>query len=338
MLWLHSRVVFDRGFFLTLHAVRRQLAAMPNEFYVIRLIHGRTRRLCPGERVWDVGQLLRGSVLRFLRARNLQGFDVYLLPFAEYLNAGYILLDLDHSTADVLPRMRANGHEPCVLLRTSPGHLQAWIRVSTTPLEAAVATAIGKHLAHTYGGDLASAGSCHLGRLAGFTNQKPQRRMITGQAPWVRIVVACAVLASAAPDLLTQVVAQLPTDTMNRLSSVGHPSSAITVQGATRIYQRWMQRWRIRERFGQPDWSIVDLWLARKLLAMHISTTQVETILRLGSPYFPRQHGDPENYLRRTLARAALPPPRTVCSSHASAPLAPDDETDPDFSNSRGGR
>src|SRR5215472_3656613 len=151
---------------------------------------------------------------------------------------------------------------------------------------------ISKRLAHTYGGDLASTGSCHLGRLAGFTNQKPQRRTITGRAPWVRIVEAGAVLASAAPDLLrcaTQVVAQLPTDPMNHLSSVGNLSSTITVQGATRIYQRWMQHWNIRERFAQPDWSIVDLWLTRKLLAMHISTTQVETILRLGSPHFPRQ-------------------------------------------------
>jgi hypothetical protein len=167
----------DRGFFLTLHAVRRQLAAMPNDFYFIRLIHGSTRRSCPGERVWDAGQLARGSVLRFLRARNLQGFDVYLLPYAEYRNAGYILLDLDHATADVLPLMRAHGHEPCVLLQTSPGHLQAWIRVSTTPLN--VATAIAKQLARTYGGDLASTDWRHLGRLAGFTNQKLQRRAAT---------------------------------------------------------------------------------------------------------------------------------------------------------------
>jgi hypothetical protein len=102
----------------------------------------------------------------------------------------------------------------------APAISRTWIRVSTTPLEAAVATAIAKHLAHTYGGDLASTGACHLGRLAGFTNQKPQRRTITSHAPWVRIVEARAVLASAAQDLLrcaTQVAAQLPTDTMNRL-------------------------------------------------------------------------------------------------------------------------
>jgi len=66
------------------------------------------------------------------------------------------------------PAMRANGHEPCVVLQSSPGHLQAWIRVSTTPLEPALATAISKRLARTYGGDLASTDGYHLGRLAGL--------------------------------------------------------------------------------------------------------------------------------------------------------------------------
>jgi hypothetical protein len=336
--------VFDRGFFLTSHAVRRQLAAMPNAFYFIRLIHGATRKPCPGERLWDAGQLVRGSVVRFLRARNHQGYDIYLLPYAEQCNAGYILIDLDHTTPDVLQLMRANGHEPSVVLQSSPGHLQAWIRVSTTPLEPAVATAIGKQLAHTYGGDLASADWCHLGRLAGFTNHKLQRRTATGYAPWVKIVQAHAVLASAAQDLLhsaTPVIAQQSTaavrDTTYPRARVGNQSTTITTQGAARIYQRWTEHWHIRERFPQPDWSIVDLWLARKLLAMHVSATQVEAILRLGSPNFPRHHGDPEDYLRRTLARAALPPPRPVCSTHATAPLLPRDVSNRESSNSCGG-
>jgi hypothetical protein len=222
------------------------------------------------------------------------------------------------------------------MLQTSPGHLQAWIRVSTTPLEPAVATVISKHLAHTYGGDLASTGSCHLGRLAGFTNQKLQRRTATGQAPWVKIVEARDVLASAAQDLLhsaAQAIAPLSTtavrDTTNRLSRVDNPSTTITAQGAIRIYQRWLQRWHIRERFPRPDWSIVDLWIAIKLLAMHISPIQVEAIIRLGSPGLPRRHGDPEDYLQRTLARAVLPVPRTVCSTHATARRTPREPIDP---------
>ena len=42
----------DRGFFLTWQAMRRQLAAMPCELYLIRLIHQQTRKAFPGERLW----------------------------------------------------------------------------------------------------------------------------------------------------------------------------------------------------------------------------------------------------------------------------------------------
>jgi hypothetical protein len=302
----------DRAFFFTSYAVGRQLAAMPNDFYFIRLIHCSTRRPAPGERLWDAGQLTRGSVLRFLRARNLQGFDVYVWPYAEHGNAGYILLDLDHAAPGVIPRMRANGHEPCVLLQTSPGHLQAWIRVRTTPVEPALATLISKQLARTYGGDLASTDWRHLGRLAGFTNQKPLYGAAFGSAPWVKILHADAVLASASQDLLQTAAERLAQQstpaTVDLPPPPGNPPSEITAQAARRIYQHWVERWHIRDRFARPDWSIVDLWLARKLLAMHITPAQVGAVLRLGSPDFPRHHGDPEDYLRRTLARAALPP------------------------------
>ena len=294
---------------------------MPNDFYFVRLLHGSTRTPCPGERVWDIDHLLRASVLRFLRARNRQGFDIYLLPYAEHGNAGYILLDLDHPMVDVVPQMQAHGHEPCVVLQTSRGHLQAWIRVSTTPLEPAVATFISRQLAHTYGGDWASTDWRHLGRLAGFTNQKRQRRTTSGFPPWVKIVHARPTLASNAEDLLRsamEVVAQHPTPALQtaiQTPRYGSHECSMSTKGAARIYQTWLNRWRIPKRFPQVDWSIVDLWLARKLLAIGISPSQGEAIIRLGSPDFPRQHGNPQDYLRRTLARAAaLPVPRTVCS------------------------
>jgi hypothetical protein len=87
---------------------------------------------------------------------------------------------------------------------------------------------------------------------------------------------------------------------------------AIPADQATAIYQTWMHRWQIAERFA-PVWSIVDLWVARALLAQGWPPDQVQTILRLGSPQFPRRHGNPDDYLRRTVARAAFPsPPRTV--------------------------
>src|SRR5712692_7597442 len=140
----------DRGFFITLQAMHRQLAAMPCDWYQIRLIHGCSRRPFPAEQVWSAVQLSRGAMVRFLRLRNREGYDVFFQPYQGGRNAGYVLVDLDRAEDHILNTMRANGHEPCTVLRTSPGHLQAWVRVSLTPLDPAVATAVARNLADLY--------------------------------------------------------------------------------------------------------------------------------------------------------------------------------------------
>jgi len=323
--------VEDRGFYLTLQAVRRQLTAMPHELYLIRLIHHPTRKAFPGERLWTAAQLGSAATVRFLRVRNREGCDIYMQPYAGNQNAGYILVDLDSADPTVVQIMRAHGHDPCVVLETSPGHWQAWIRLSASSLEPAVATAAGKQLARAYGGDLASTDWRHLGRLAGFTNQKPQRRTPDGYAPWVKIVHARVGLAPTADALLQSVRMMAPpprlpddeTATALRARRAIFQETAptsVAAADASRIYWDCMQSWRIRERFLQPDWSIVDLWVARHLLSQGMPATRVQDILRIASPYFPRRHGDPDDYLRRTVARAAFPcraPAPPVCAGHA---------------------
>jgi hypothetical protein len=78
---------------------------------------------------------------------------------------------------------------------------------------------------------------------------------------------------------------------------------------ANRIYQNLLRQWRIAQRFARPDWSIVDLWVARHLLAWGLPLNQAEDVIRMGSPQFPRRHGNSADYLRRTLDRAAFPFP-----------------------------
>ena len=303
----------DRGFFLTLQAIRRQLAAMPSELYLVRLIHYQTRKAFPGERLWTAEQLGSAATVRFLRVRNREGCDVYVQPYAGDQNAGYILIDLDGAQPSVISTMRAHGHDPCVVLQTSPGHLQAWIRLSSAPLEPAVATAAGKQLAATYEGDPASTDWRHLGRLAGFTNQKPARRTLTGYAPWVKVLETRAVFAPDAEALLRSARAWASPPPVPASTLQDAAPDAIAASVATEIYKDCMARWRIRDRFPQPDWSIVDFWIARRLLAQHWTPAQVHQILRLASPQFPRWHGNPDDYLRRTVARAAFPyPQRTV--------------------------
>jgi hypothetical protein len=340
--------MFDRGLALTLQAIRRQLAAMPHELYLIRLIHHCTGRPFPGERLWTADQLTNLATIRFLRVRNREGCDVYIQPYAVDRNAGYILVDLDRAQPTVVATMRANGHEPCVVLQTSPGHLHAWIHVSPTSLEPVLATAIGRQLARLYGGDRASTDWRHLGRLAGFTNQKPQRRTPSGYAPWVKIVHTAAGLARCSEALL-QIPPKRAIQPIQTPAFGSWPAAAAIEHSATpasispvearESYQSWMRRWQIARRFAQPDWSIVDLWVARALLAQGTAPARVQAILRLGSPQFPRGHSDPDDYLRRTLVRAfsSFPAPGgALCAAHTCTSTAAAGHSE--RSNSTGGR
>jgi hypothetical protein len=310
----------DRGLLLSLRAIRRQLAAMPCDCYLIRLVHYHSRKALPGQRLWTAAQLLSEPIVRFLRARNRDGYDVYFQPYAPGCNAGYILVDLDQTQPTVLDQMRANGHEPCTVIETSPGRLQAWIRVSPQWLPAAVATIIARQLALLYQGDRASADWRHVGRLAGLTNQKPQRRLTSGRAPWVKVLYAQVGLASQRRSLVEAACQQSAFTPVHSFSPqrvgshtaerVGGPAHdllppAVTADRAIAVYQTWLQRLQIRQRFPHPDWSIVDLWIAKQLLQQNVPAAEVESILRRASPQFPRSHADPDDYLRRTLARAA---------------------------------
>ena len=307
----------DIGFLLSSQAIRRQLAAMPSDSYLIRLIHHSTRKPFPGERLWSAAQLLLEPTIRFLRARNREGFDVYFRPYALDHNAGYILVDLDCVQPMVLADMRDNGHEPCAVIETSPGHLQAWIRISAEPLPPRVATSISRHLAGLYRGDRASADWRHVGRLAGFTNQKSQRRLPSGLPPWVKIEHAAAGLASHCRSLMETAVHRLtrcptisPVPPAKHFFQRADPPSeapvdvALAPSEAVAVYRTWLKRLRIPQCFSEPDWSIADLWIAKELLLQSVPPERVKSILRLASPHFPRCHSDPEDYLRRTLARA----------------------------------
>src|SRR5262249_4666838 len=101
--------MFDRGLNLTLRAGRRPVAAMAHALYLVRLIHNQTRRAFPGERLWTATQLTHLATLRFLRVRNREGCDVYIQPYAENRNPGYILVDLDERGLEVIQTMRADG-------------------------------------------------------------------------------------------------------------------------------------------------------------------------------------------------------------------------------------
>jgi len=210
------------------------------------------------------------------------------------------------------------GHCPqCVVVETSPGRWQAWIRVSPAPLLPALATRVAKRLAQIYIADPASADWRHLGRLAGFTNRKPGRRRADGLAPWVKLIHARSCLASDGAALLERAAVELAAHRTHSAAagatlppdaaadSFSFPTTALDSAVLAAWYRGTLSRLRIRERYPSPDWSIADQWVARDLLAHDTHPAVVAEVLRYGSPGFPRRHADPTDYLHRTL-RAAL--------------------------------
>lgn len=273
---------------LTQRAVVRQLAALPAAAYELRLIDG--DRQCRAWRIWSASQLCGPGVVAWLRARNAAGCEVYFRPGCGALNAGYVLLDFDAGRCP-LPAMRAAGQGPCVVVRSSPQREQAWVRIAPHPLAPGFATAAARGLAQRYGADPASAEWRHLGRLAGFTNGKPQHRDARGLSPWVRLVWS----DPAAP------VCVLPG--LSEREPTGRAPAPDRVGSALPQYRDWLARAGVR--LPVTDWSVADYRVARALLGAGVGVEAVAVVLRAGSPGFPRRHFAPEDYLRRTVTRAA---------------------------------
>jgi hypothetical protein len=283
-----------RGFELTLAAIRAQLAAIPGPRYELRLIDAQ-RRQCLATRYWTATQLADADTVRFLRAHNREGCDVYFRPYAAAENAGCLLLDFDDGPCP-LAAMRVAGHTPCLVVETSPGHQQAWVRVTSGSVMPAWATAVARWMARQYGADPASADWRHLGRLAGFTNRKPARLQPNGLPPWVRVVwrrngALTEVGSAAATAVLSHEPAAAATGGME-----ARPSP---------LYRQCLDALGLLRRFPVPDWSIADYRVARLLLQGGCGAEQVAAILRQGSPGFPRRHSRPDDYLRRTVQAAA---------------------------------
>lgn len=326
--------VQDRGVSLTCRAIYLALRALAAPSFELRLIHETSRAPYPGRRIWPAPLIIRAA--SFLRLRNKEGYNVYFRPYAGHLNAGCILVDLDRAPSKPLEQMRSDGLAPCLVVQTSPGHLQAWIRITADQLDPAAATQIARYIARSYGADPASADWRHLGRLPGFTNQKLKHRTHHGLPPWVLVRHAAPSLAPAAQSLILKAhTATLPTTlTCNQATIL--PQASPPIQNTR--YDDLVRALRILDRFPSPDWSIVDKWVAKELLRRRVPAQQVIDVIRSGSPSFPRRHYRPDDYLRRTLMRAAQElrldpfPARTGTTTRAPQSLAtqPAQQTPPE--------
>jgi hypothetical protein len=146
---------------------------------------------------WGAKQVLKS--LLWLKRENLNRGHIYIRPAGPH---GLSLID--DLKAEALARMKAAGFAPAAVIETSPGNFQAWLRHGEVLAEA-LSTRAAKRLAQRFGGDLGSADWRHFGRLAGFTNPKPNRRLASGLQPFARLAEAAGRVYCEAANFIAEV-------------------------------------------------------------------------------------------------------------------------------------
>jgi hypothetical protein len=235
---------------------------------------------------------------------NAQGNDIYIRPAGEH---GLVLVD--DLKPEALQRMQRDGFAPAATIETSPGNYQAWVKLADQPITADLRHAVARELAQTYGGDLNSADSRHYGRLAGFTNQKPQYSC-SGQQPYVLAHECPGKAAKSALEALERLGqdldrAEAQKTRETRLAALKRAFVPAYPHSPTHEYQR--QAKRLLDHYGaSTDLSRMD-WMISTDMAKsgRFSQQDIEQALRECSPNIDnRKAGHIEDYARRTAEKA----------------------------------
>jgi len=180
---------------VTERIVIAQLSAMGCEAFDIGVLR-QSGRMLLRER-WTQQQIV--AAVLWLKHENARGAHIFVRPHGEHA-----LSLLDDLSTDAVMSMEASGFEPAVLVETSPRNFQAWLNHGRI-LNRELSTRVAKELAARFGGDPSSADWRHFGRLAGFTNQKPHRRLDNGFSPFVRLKKSTGLIYRSAGEFVKTV-------------------------------------------------------------------------------------------------------------------------------------
>ena len=295
----------DQGRDRTAEAIERQVTALGVPRFEVGIREAKTGQMM--NRVWSRTELEQSAA--WLKRMNARGNDVYIRPAGEH---GLVLVD--DLKPQALEQMRRDGYAPAATIETSPGNYQAWVKLADQPLSDEVRRMAARGLAEHYQGDPNSADSRHYGRLAGFTNQKPEHTRADRQ-PYVLAHDCPGKLARAAPEYLQRIDQALDRgeaqkEREKRLVALKTASpDRYSRYDPVREYQR--QALRLLQRYGQEvDFSRLDWMIATDMAKSGRFTAQdIEKGIRECSPHVEsRKAGHIEDYARRTAEKAWAAP------------------------------
>lgn len=288
----------------SLEALQRQVTALDVPRFDVGIREAKTGQMM--NREWSRAELEQSAA--WLKRMNAKGNDIYIRPAGEH---GFVLVD--DLKPEALKAMQDRGYTPAATVETSPGNYQAWVKLSDKPLSAEARRIAAQSLAKAFGGDPNSADSRHYGRLAGFTNQKPQHTR-DGRQPYVLAHDCPGKAAPAAPALLGRIeqgldIAEVQKERKTRLEAIQAVSTGYKNYDPVREYQRQAQR--LLTKYGdKADLSRMD-WMIVTDMAKSGNWTQqeVEKGIREASPALEsRKTGHIEDYAKRTAEKAWAAP------------------------------
>jgi hypothetical protein len=264
----------------TLTAARRQLRGLGLHRFEVSILRGEEHNSAT---VWSVDQIL-GEKLASLKKANKAGANILVRPPRDLDHDLVLLDDIDRFTPD---RMKASGHAPAVVVETSPGNCQAWVRLGV-PCPAPVRHEIARELARLYGGDPGAVDPHKSGRLAGFTNRKPEHQTSRG-FPFVLLLNAPGKPVSAAEGLIQNAKIAVEATPANVTIEIGDANKSL------------IEAWRDAYNQGHPDLSAVDWSCAHQCLAAGVDPDDVAAAL---AEVADRKGKYAEKYAQRTVAAA----------------------------------
>lgn len=130
---------------------------MGAERYQVVIVNAKTRKQTIRE--WRAPDLVYS--VKWLKRMNAQGGDIFIRPLD-----GPELMLVGGLDAQALAQIRSKGLAPAAVIETSPGRLEAWVKLSDHPLPEGLRQKAVSGLMRVF------PQTGQHGRLAGFTNQR----------------------------------------------------------------------------------------------------------------------------------------------------------------------
>ena len=275
-------------------AVQQHVAAMGSELFEVGLYNpdaGASESIMI-PRVWDSETIVKS--VPWLRHQNREGRNIYIRPKGEH-----DLSMVDDLTKDAVSAMKQAGFNPAVIVETSPGNYQAWLK-HPEGLNKEVSTAAARALAEKFGGDRGAADWRHFGRLAGFANRKAKYLdASTGLYPFVRLIEAGGGAYPEAEPFLAGVKSDLERRHAER-EQLRQRVNALTIRPQD---LKSIDVFRTDVRYG-GDGTRIDLAYAVYALSRGASAAEVDAVIRSRDLSHKGNERRQNDYVERTIKKA----------------------------------